>query len=85
MDKINQQAFDMRTILVLEIFGKPNTKELLETKKIMIDILVISQNVFCGDWKKKKGYSNIQRLFKPRLLTCIVIYIWNKHIWLDVD
>ena len=29
MDKINQQAFDMGTVLVLEMFGKPNTKDLL--------------------------------------------------------
>lgn len=49
MDKINQQAFDMGTVLVLEIFGKPNTKELLKTKKIMIDILLISQKLFYGD------------------------------------
>lgn len=33
MDKINQQAFDVGTVLVLEIFRKPNTRELLEMKE----------------------------------------------------
>lgn len=75
MDKINQQAFDMRTVLVLEIFGKPNTKELLETKKIMIDILVISQNIFCGDWGKKRLFKYSKTIHTQTLNLYCNIYM----------
>ena len=34
MDKIDQQAFDMGTILVLQIFEKPKHKELFRNKII---------------------------------------------------
>jgi hypothetical protein len=37
MDKINQQAFDMRTVLVLEIFEKPKQqRDYPETKKLLL-------------------------------------------------
>lgn len=49
MDKIDQQAFDMGTILVLEIFEKPKHKELFRNK-IMTDLAIFQK--FYANLKK---------------------------------
>ena len=67
MDKINQQAFDMGAVLVLEIYGKPKHKRFAQKlKKIVTDILAISQNFLWGLKKKKKAIQILTHL------TCII-------------
>lgn len=55
MDKINQQAFDMGTILVLEIFGKPKHKRIILRPKTNDRPTGNFSKIFLWGLKKRKS------------------------------
>lgn len=63
MDKIDQQAFDVGTILVLQIFQKPKHKELFRNKIITDGQFLKSSSMQI----KNKDYSKVNLL---------ILYMW---------